>query len=186
MSGTTVKNVDIQCIVTLNGQTLKISPRDTVRTNGTGSFTFKIPTSEEGEYDITLVFSKKNLNSERINKKATRTLSESDKNAHAAKQADRVNYATLVKKIDTYQGKTIVYDAYITEVTQVGDQWMITAAQKLNRGQYSNLLIYLASEDPGLAAGNKVKIYGVCTGPYEIQSEEGTSTYPGFDYLFFE
>ena len=186
ISGTTLKNVDIQCIVMLNGKTVKITPRDTVRTNGTGSFTFKVATAEEGEYDITLVFSKKNLNSERLSKKATRTLSDSDKNAHTAKDAEKISYATLVKKIDSCQGKTIVFDAYITEVSQVGDQWMITAAQKLNRGKYSNYLVYLAEENPGLVAGTKVKLYGVCIGPYEIQSEEGSETYPGFDYLFFD
>ena len=186
ISGTTVKNVEIQCIVMLNGKTLKISPRDTVKTNGNGTFSFRVPTAEEGEYDITLVFSKKNLNTERISKKATRTLSVSDKNAHTAKDAEKVNYNTLIRKISNYQGKTIVFEAHVVEVKQVGEQWMITAAQKLNRSKYSNYLIYMADEDPGLVEGSKVKLYGVCTGPYEIQSEEGNASYPGFDYLFFE
>ena len=186
ISGTTVKNVEIQCIVMLNGKTLTIKPRDTVKTNGTGSFTFRIPTAEEGEYDITLVFSKKNLNTERLSKKATRTLSASDRNAHTAKDAKKVNYDTLVKKIDSYTGTTLVFDVHIVDVKQVGDEWMITAAQKLNKGQYSKYLVYMAQEDPGLVSESRVRIYGTCTGPYEIQSEEGNVTYPGFDYLFFE
>ena len=186
ISGTTVKNVEIQCIVTVNNRTLTIKPRDTVKTNGTGTFTFRVPTSEEGEYDFTLVFSKKNLNSERLTAKATRTLSASDKNARSAGSAVRVNYATLVKKMDSYIGKTIVFEAHVTDVSQVGDQWMITAAQKLNKGKYSNYLVYMADEDPGLVSGSKVKLYGVCVGQHEIQSEEGTESYPGFEYLFFE
>ena len=87
---------------------------------------------------------------------------------------------------DTYIGTTIVFDAHVLDVKQVGDEWMITAAQKLNKGQYSNYLIYMSPEDPGLTAGTKVKLYGVCTGAYPIQSEEENVSYPGFDYLFFE
>ena len=62
----------------------------------------------------------------------------------------------------------------------------ITAALKLNKGKYSNFLIYSAKEDPGLASGSKVKMYGKCIGPHQIQSEEGNTSYPAFDFLFFE
>lgn len=187
ISGTTVKNVEIQCIVTVNnGNPLQIKPRDTVKTNGNGTFSFTVPTDQEGEYDFTLVFSKKGMNSERFTKHATRTFSTADQNARTAGKAEKVNYDKLIKKLDSYVGHTIVFDAYVTEAKQVGDQWMIVAAQKLNRGQYSNHLVYIAEEDPGLAAGTKVKLYGVCTGPYSILSEEDTVSYPGFDYLFSE
>lgn len=186
ISGTTVKNVEIQCIVTVGDTVIKVKPRDMLKTNGNGTFTFKVPTELEGEYDITLRFQKKGLNNERYNKKATRTLSAADRNARTAAKAIKVNYNTLVKKLDSYRGKTIIFDAHITDVKQVGDQWMITAAQKLNRGKYSNYLIYMADEDPGLVVGAKVKICGICTEAYPIQSEEDNTSYPGFDYLFFE
>ena len=183
LSGTTEKSVEIQCVVMYGGNAIPIKP---VKTNGTGKFRFKVPTAQEGEYDITLVFSKKNLSTERKNWKATRKLSVADNNSRTASKAVKVNYNTLVKKIDSYYGQTIVFDAYITDIKQVGDQWMITAAQKMNRGKYSNYLIYMANEDPGLAVESRVKIYGMSTGPYEIQSEEGTTSYPGFEYLFFQ
>ena len=183
ISGTTEKNVEIQCLVNRGATNIPIK---SVKTNGTGKFRFKVPTAVEGEYDITLVFSKKNLSTERFTKKATRTFTEADNKAIVSNDAKKVNYNTLVKKIDTYYGQTLVFDVYVTDVKQVGDQWMITAAQKLNRKKYSNYLIYMADEDPGLITESKVKIYGTCTGPYEIQSEEGTVSYPGFDYLFFE
>ena len=186
ITGTTVKNVSVQCIVTVGDTVIKVKPKDMIKTNNTGTFTFKVPTELEGEYDITLRFQKKGLNNERYNKKATRTLSVADSNSRTASKAIKVNYNTLVKKLDSYKGKTIVFDAHITDVKQVGDQWMITAAQKLNRGKYSNYLIYMANEDPGLVVGSKVKLCGICTDAYPIQSEEGTTTYPGFDYLFFE
>ncbi len=44
----------------------------------------------------------------------------------------------------------------------------------------------MAKEDPGLTPGVKVKVYGVCTGAYPIQSEEENTSYPGFDFLFFQ
>ncbi len=187
ISGTTIKNVEIQCIVTVNGGSpLAIKPRDTVKTNGNGTFSFNVPTDQEGEYEIVLVFSRKGMNTERLSVKATRTLSAADQNARAAGKAEKGNYDKLVKSPDAYIGHTISFDAHVTEVKQVGDQWMILAAQKLNRGKYFNYLVYLADEDPGLAAGAKVKLYGVSTGPYSILSEEDTVSYPGFDYLFFE
>ena len=183
ISGTTEKNVEIQCLVNRNSTNIPIKA---VKTNGTGKFKFKVPTAVEGEYDITLVFSKKNLSTERITRKATRTFTEADNKANVSKDAKKVNYNTLVKKIDTYFGQTLVFDVYVTDVKQVGDQWMITAAQKLNRKKYSNYLIYMSDEAPGLVTESRVRIYGTCTGPYEIQSEDGTVSYPGFDYLFFE
>ena len=187
ISGTTIKNVEIQCIVTVNGGSpLAIKPRDTVKTNGNGTFSFNIPTDQEGEYEFVLVFSKKGMDTERLTAKATRTLSAADQNARTAGKAEKGSYDKLSKNPDSYIGHTISFEAYITEVKEVGDQWMILAAQKLNRGKYSNYLVYLADEDPGLAAGAKVKLYGVSTGPYSILSEEDTVSYPGFDYLFFE
>ena len=180
LSGTTEKNVEIQCIVMRDGNVIPIK---TVKTNGNGTFKFNIPTEQEGQYDITLVFSKKNLSTERKNWIAVRKLSDSDKISRIASTAVRVNYNTLVRKPDNYYNKTLSFDAYITDVSQSGDQWIITAAQKLNRKKYSNFLVYISDTDPGLTAGTRVKIYGTYTGPYEIQSEEGTVTYPGFDYL---
>ena len=187
ISGNTIKNVEIQCIVTVNnGNPLPIKPRDTVKTNGNGTFSFSVPTDQEGEYDIVLAFSKKGMNTERLEAKATRTLSAADQNARTAGKAEKGNYDKLVKKPDSYIGHTISFDAHITEVKQVGDQWMILAAQKLNRSKYSNYLVYMADENPGLAVGAKVKLYGVFTGPYSILSEEENISYPGFDYLFSE
>ena len=40
--------------------------------------------------------------------------------------------------------------------------------------------------DPGLAPDTKVKVYGVFTGGYPVQSEEDIVTYPGFDYVSYE
>ena len=44
----------------------------------------------------------------------------------------------------------------------------------------------MSKEDPGLTVGAKVKIYGSCIGAYQVQSEEGDTSYPGLDYLYTE
>ena len=182
ISGTTVKNVTIQCIVS-NGTT---TFDKTVKTNGKGTFKFKVPTTLEADYDITLAFSKKNLNSKRLTFKTTRVVSAQETQTRTASKAVHPAYNVLTKNLDSYIGKTMVYTVHITDVQQLDDEWIITAALKLNKGKYSNFLIFMAKEDPGLAVGAKVKMYGTCIGAYQVQSEEGDTSCPGFDYLFFE
>ena len=182
ISGVTVKNVSIQCIVSTGITTYD----KTVKTNGNGKFKFKVPTTVEAEYDITLAFSKKNLNSKRLSFKTTRVASAQDKQAKTSAKAVHPAYNLLTKKLDSYIGKTLVYTVYVTDIQQLDDEWIITAALKQNRGTYSNFLIYMSKEDPGLTVGAKVKIYGSCIGAYQVQSEEGDTSYPGLDYLYTE
>ena len=182
ISGVTVKNVQIQCIVS-NGTT---TFDKTVKTNGTGKFKFKVPTTVEADYDITLAFSKKNLNSKRLTFKTTRTLSARDTQERTSAKAVHPAYNLLTKNLDSYIGKTMVYTVHITDIQQMDEEWIITAALKLNKGTYSNFLVFMAKEDPGLVVGAKVKMYGTCIGAYQVQSEEGDTAYPGFDYLITE
>ena len=182
ISGTTVKNVTIQCIVSNGTMTFD----KTVKTNGTGKFKFKIPTAQEGEYSIILALAKKGLDSKRLTWTATRSLTAEDNRSRTISSARKVSYANLTKKLDTYIGSTLVYEAHIVDVKEVGDEWIITAALKLNKGTYSDFLIYMAGDNPGLAPGAKVKLYGTCIGAYQEQSEEDGVNYPGFDYLYFE
>ena len=186
ITGTTIKNVNIQCIAMYGSTELTVKPHNPARTNGTGSFTFRIPTKGEGEYNITLVFEKKGFEYLRRSFTATRTLTEEDTKSRAAAKAEKVSYNNLIKKLDSFIGRNLVFDAHIVKTEQVGEEWILTAALKLNKGAYSNLLIFVCKEDPGLAESSKVKLYGTCFGAYEIQSEEGTATYPGLDYLFCE
>ena len=91
-----------------------------------------------------------------------------------------------MNSMDSYIGKTMVYSVHIVNVTNNTDQWVIQAALKKNRGTYSNFVYYIADTDPGLEPGTKVKVYGVFTGGYPVQSEEDIVTFPGFDYVSYE
>ena len=182
ISGVTVKGVTVQCIVSNGG---KSTYDHTVKTNGTGKFKFKIPTTAEAEYEITVVFSKKSLNTERHTFKTRRTLSAQAKQAGTASKAIHPAYNLLTKKINSYIDKTMVYTVYIVKVEKTGEQWYITAALKQRKGKYSQFLNYCAEEEPQVNPGDKVKIYGVCKGPYITSSEEeGSDGYPDFDLLY--
>ena len=184
VSGVTDKGVTVQCLVSCGGATIL---EKTIRTNGTGVFKFKVPTEQEGTYDIVLAFQKKGLDNSRLDFHPVRQLTEQDTKTRSATKAIHPAYNALVKKLDTYKDKYMVYDAHILSVDQAGDEWIIHAALKKNKDKYSNDLIYIADHDPGLEAGTKVKIYGTCQGVgYQIQSEEDIVSYPAFTFSFYE
>ena len=184
LAGTTSKGVTVQCIVSSGNDT----PFDkTIRTNGTGKFSFKIPTSSQSEYQITLVFQKKNFETRRFSWAANRTLTEKDKQEQYKKQAIKPAYSTLSQHLNTYQGRVMGYKVYITDVQQVGDEWIVFAAlTKTAKGTMKDLIVVTCPADPERIAGSHMMMYGLCTGSYEIQSEEDTISYPGFDLLFWE
>ena len=183
ISGTTDKGVTIQCIVQCNSTAIL---NKQVKTNGTGTFKFKVSTAVEGEYDIILSFQKKGLENKRVNYKSTRSLTAADTQARANTKAIHPAYKALMNNMDSYIGKTMVYSVHIVDVKQASDEWVIQAALKKNKGVYSNFVYYVASTDPGLEPGTKVKVYGVFTGGYPVLSEEDIVTFPGFDYVSYE
>ena len=183
LAGTTSKGVTVQCIVSGTDAFFD----KTVRTNGTGRFSFKIPTSSQSEYQITLVFQKKNFETRRFSWTANRTLTEKDRQEQFRKQAIKPAYSTLTQHLNTYQGKVMGYKVYITDVQQVGEEWIVFAAlTKTGKGTMKDLIVVTCPEDPNRVVGSHMMMYGICTGSYQIQSEEDTISYPGFDLLFWE
>ena len=154
ISGTTDKGVTVQCIVQCNGSAIL---NKQIKTNGTGTFKFKVSTAVEGSYDFVLSFQKKGLNNVRKSFTSTRTLTAADNQARANTKAIHPAYKALMNNMDSYIGKTMVYSVHIVNVTNNTDQWVIQAALKKNRGTYSNFVYYIADTDPGLEPGTKVK-----------------------------
>lgn len=183
IAGKTSKAVTVQCIVMREGATVYDKQ---IRTNGTGKFTFKINTSVQADYDITLVFTKKNYITRRLNSTAKRELTEEDVRNQIRSNAVKPAYTTLVKKLDGYVGRTMVYTVYITDIQQVGDEWVIFAAMKQTKKGYSNMLVITAEEQPAFEVGTQQKMYGTCIGTYQVQSEEDLTSYPSFDLLFWD
>lgn len=180
ISGKTLPNTTVQCLV--EGVFNK-----SVKTGNAGTFKFTVDTSAEGDYNIALVFQKKNLNSRRFATVANRTLTEEDIRAHARAQAVKPSYATLVEKIKSYSGKTLHYNLYITDILKSGDEWVIFTALSSTKTGYKNTLIVTSDQEPGVSIGSQHEAYGVCEGTYLVDDPDGGEKYyPCMRLLFFD
>ena len=181
ISGTTDKGVTVQCIVSDGGKT---NFTKQIKTNGTGRFTFKVPTADEANYHFTLVFSKKGFDTKRLTYDASRSLSEEDRRTAIQKSAVRPSYSNLMNKSEKYIHQTMGYNLYVTDVQQSGEEWIIRAAMVRSGAQYKNIVYFNADEDPGLEIGSRYLMYGDYIGSYVVQTDDGAEQFPGFDLLF--
>lgn len=181
ISGKTSKTVTVQCLVEGAGSYDK-----QVKTNNSGSFSFSINTAAEGDYEITLVFSKKNYSTRRFTIHANRTLSETDRQEQIREEAVKPRYGTLKDKLTGYTGRYMVYTLYPQEIVQSGDEWIIFAAMTKTKTSYKDMVVIITQDEPAVTVNTAVKMYGECVGPYEVTSEEGTTVYPCFDLLFWD
>lgn len=180
VSGITMKQTKVQCIVdgVYNKQ---------ITTNNTGKFSFKVPTNKEGDYTFTLVFEKKNYNTRRVEYTATRTLSEADIREDIREIAVKPAYSTLTSKITGYTGRTMGYNLYVMSVEPSGNEWITFMAMRKTNSGYRDIVVVMSKDEPTLTAGTQVKMYGTCTGEYEvIDADDKTKRYPSFDLLFWD
>ena len=183
LSGKTTKGVSIQCIVTGGAKAFEKQ----IRTNNTGKFKFKIPTDAQSEYQVTLVFQKKNYDTRRFSWTANRSLTERDIQNQMKKEAVKPAYSTLNKKLEAYSGRIMGYKVYITDIQHVGDEYVITAAlNKTKKGALKNMIVIMTETEPDFVVGSEQTFYGRLNGSYEVQSEEDQVKYPSFDLLFWE
>ena len=183
ISGKTTSAVTVQCIVENGVKTFSKS----VRTNRTGKFSFKVPSSVEADYNITLVLSKKGFDTRRFQYTAKREMTETDQQASLRREAIKPAYSTLNKKLSTYIGRVMAYDIYITDIQQSGDEWLVYGALQKTKKAYKNLIVLTCNEQPVFAIDSQHRFYGTCTGSFDIESEEGSdASYPRFDLLFWD
>lgn len=182
LSGTTIKNVKIQCIVE------GANYNKTVTTNNSGKFSFKFKTATEGDYHIILSFQKKNYAMRRFTFDSRRQMTETERKAAIKKAAVKPAYTTLTKKLNNYVGRYMTYNLYLTDVVSTGDEYILFMAMRSLKAGYKDIVVVLTDEDPGnLITGQQYRIYGQLDGTYEVQNAEGGSTYyPCFSLLFFD
>jgi len=171
--------VKIQCIV---GDYEK-----QITTNGTGKFSFKVPTKEEGEYQVTLNFQKKNYNPRRFAAVANRTLTEEDVKNRYREEACKPAHTTLTDKIKGYTGRIMGYELYYVDKTQREEdgKWVLTMGMRTSpktKSGYRDIVYIVAEEEPTFAIGTKQKMYGKCIGEMELDGK----SYPGFELLFWD
>ncbi len=180
ISGTTMKQTKVQCIV--DGRYNK-----SITTNNSGGFSFTIDTSEEGIYNITLVFEKKNYSARRIRCEATREYTAEDRRAAIREEAVKPNYKTLTGKIAGYMGKYMVYTLNIQSVQETSTGYLTFAGMsKTKSGVYKEMVVIRSTDEPSYAAGSSAKMYLKCIGTYEVVGDEGTDNYPYFDLQWIE
>lgn len=180
ISGTTMKQTTVQCIV--DGRYDK-----SIKTNNSGEFSFNIDTSAEGVYNITLTFQKKGYNMRRFRCEATREYTDEDRKQSIRSSAVKPQYATLVKKNDSYRGRYMVYTLNIKEIIPTSTGYLTYAGmRKTSSGVYKDIVAIRTTEEPSWTAGSSVRMYLKCLGLYDLVGEEGTDSYPYFDLQWVE
>lgn len=179
ISGKTLKNVSVQCMVNSDYD-------KSIKTNGTGKFSFKIDTKKQGTYDIVLTFQKKGLTPRRFTYNATRVLTEKQRKQQIRDEAVKPAYSVLTDKLKGYTGRTMVYTLYVVDMNKVGDEWILTMAMKKTSKGYSNLVMVTTTEEPNFSIDSQQKMYGKCTGAYIDTDGEKNTSYPSFDLLFWD
>jgi hypothetical protein len=92
----------------------------------------------------------------------------------------------LSSKIKGYTGRIMGYTAYVTGYTKSSEGWVVNMAMRKVGGQYRDIIIVTTKEEPSFALDTQVKMYGTCTGMYDVQSESGSKEYPSFELLFWD
>ena len=180
ISGTTMKQTKVQCIV--DGRYNK-----SITTNNSGTFSFTFDTTEEGVYNITLVFEKKGYNARRFHCAATRELTEEDRKQAIRNDAIKPSYSNLKSKIAGYRGRYMVYTLNIKEITQTSTGYLTFAGMtKTKSGVYKEIVAIRTTEAPVWREGTAVRMYLKCLGMYDVVSDDGTDSYPYFDLQWIE
>ena len=184
IAGTTMKAVDVQCIVTGSAGNTILDKKS--HPNGTGRFTFKVPMKSEDTYEIAIIVTKRGYDTKRFTWTVSRYLTDEARQTQIRKQAAHVGYGAMTSRIDQYVGKTMAFSAWITKIEQVGEEWHVYASGSKTGDHYSQNMIFLAAEEPPFAVEEKHTLYGKCVGPFSVQSEEGTESVPSFDLLLWD
>jgi len=161
----------------------------TKKVTSAGKFSFEVDAKEEGQHEVMLVFSKKGLADRRFTLSFSRKWTDEDMMKYFKQQAVNPTYSQLKKNIQKYEGRIIGYRAYLLDVAQSGDEYIITMALSRKNGKYSSIVLVTTDEEPSFDVGERVMMYGTCegmslsTGTAEDDEEE--ASYPCFALILF-
>lgn len=178
ISGTTDKGVLAEC--TVNGKTTSD------KIGGNGKFSFTIDTTREGNYSIDMTFSKEGLNNQKYSFFGTRAWSDTEQEEKVKAEAIKPAHTTLTDKIKGYTGRIMGYTAYVTKIEKSGEDWLVYMAFRQVKSVYRDIIVVKTAEEPNLTVDTQVKMYGTCTGMYQVVDDSGTHEYPFFDLLFWD
>ena len=159
------------------------------RVTTAGKFSIDVDIEEEGQHEVSLVFSKNGLGDRRFSFAFNRKWTDSDMMKYLSKQAVNPTYSALKNSIQKYEGRIVGYRAYIMDVSQSGAEYIIKMALSKKYGKFSNYILVTSDTEPSFETGKRVMMYGTCegmslsTGTAEDDAEE--ASYPCFDLLLF-
>jgi len=156
------------------------------KSNAKGEFSFTVNTAKEGTYTFDLTFSKKGLEDQHVSFNAQRTISYSEERAKIREEAIKPAHSTLTSKIKGYTGRIMGYNAYVKEIQKSGDAWVVFMAFRQTKSGYRDIIVVATKDEPSLMVDTQVKMYGQCTGMYQVQDDNGVTEYPSFDLLFWD
>ncbi len=156
------------------------------KSNAKGEFSFTVNTAKEGTYTFDLTFTKKGLEDQHVSFNSQRTISDSEEHAKIREEAIKPAHSTLTSKIKGYTGRIMGYSAYVKEIQKSGDAWIVFMAFRQTKSGYRDIIVVTAKDEPSLMVDTQVKMYGQCTGMYQVQDDNGITEYPAFDLLFWD
>lgn len=161
----------------------------TKRVTSAGKFSFSLDAEEEGVYEAVLAFSKKNLADRRFTFTFTRKWTEEDMMDYLNEQSISPSYSQLIDKMEGYEGRIMDYKAYIVDISESGDMYIIRMALNRKNDEYSNIILVTSEEKPNFQVDERVMMYGTCAGMSLSTGVEGEEedpeSYPCFELLLF-
>lgn len=179
LAGTTLTGVTVQLVVNNELQTKK--------TGNNRTFSFTIDTSAEGEYDISLTFSKKDYATKVLRYTINRVMEEGQRRQVIRDQSIGPEYASIVGNPARYEGRVLRFRGYIGEVRDNGSEWVLTFYTDKAGNNLKNPIIVLSTEPAEASSDTPVTLYGTMTGTYSMLTEAGEEKlYPRMSLAFID
>ncbi|MBQ7488055.1 MAG: hypothetical protein IJT77_11235 [Clostridia bacterium] len=180
ISGKTLAGTQLQ-LVTPFGLSKKRAWND-------GSFSFELNTKEEGTYDYTLLLEKGSYVQRRFNFTVVRIKTDDQQHDDIRKTAVRLKYKELQKDLESNLGKVMNLYGPVTEVsTGGGTTYIRMQFTKVSGQNWTNPIIVLCDENPGVEAGNYISAVVTVEGVYVEQDDAGKDVnVPRFRLLFVD
>lgn len=179
LAGTTMTGVTIQLVVNNNLQTKK--------TGNNRTFSFTVDTSQEGDYDIQLTFSKKDYDTKVMSYSVRRVMDEGQRRQSIRDASVSPDYAKVSANPEKYEGRVLRYKGYVISVKENENEWVVTFATQKNGDSFKNPIIALSSSPVSVDPGTLVTLYGTMNGTYTFLSEDGKEvTYPRVSLAFID
>lgn len=176
---------------TLGGTTLQlVAPKGMTkkRAANDGSFSFELTTEQEGTYEYTLLLDKGNYAQRRFSFSIVRLMTDDQQKADVRKSAIRISYRDLQKDLPENRGQVLNIRGPVVEVSQNSGTTFVRMNYSRSTGKsWTNPVILVCEEDPGLRTGDMVTVLCRVEGIYVEQNAKGEDVnIPRLQMLFID